>query len=117
MAREAAEHRQLIATWDRLEKRARDLIELDQLAAGDPELEEQVEQERKAIGAELRSRELELLITDPYANHNAVITSSVGQGGVEAQDWVEMLMRMYLKWAERHHFETDIVETSPGEEA
>src|SRR5467141_3548163 len=117
MAREAAEHRQLIAGWDRLEKRARDLIELDQLASGDPELQRQVEEERAAVTTELRSRELDLLFTDPYANHNAVITISVGQGGVEAQDWVEMLMRMYLKWAERKRFETEIIETSPGEEA
>ncbi|MDQ2923506.1 MAG: peptide chain release factor 2 [Candidatus Dormibacteraeota bacterium] len=117
MAREAAEHRQLIGTWDRLERRARDLVELDQLADGDPELETQVAEEKAAIANELRSRELDLLFTDPYANHNAVITMSVGQGGVEAQDWVEMLMRMYLKWAERNHFETEILETSPGEEA
>jgi peptide chain release factor 2 len=117
MAREAADHRQLIATWDKLEKRARDLIELDQLAAGDPELQAQVAEELATISAELRSRELDLLFTDPYANHNAVITISVGQGGVEAQDWVEMLMRMYLKWAERKRFETEILETSPGEEA
>jgi peptide chain release factor 2 len=117
MAREAAEHRQLIASWDRLEKRARDLIELDQLADGDPDLEKQLAEEREAIARELRSRELDLLFTDPYANHNAVITISVGQGGVEAQDWVEMLMRMYLKWAERKGFETEIIETSPGEEA
>ena len=117
MAREAADHRQLIATWDRLEKRARDLIELDQLAAGDPELQAQVEQERVAVSGELRSRELDLLFTDPYANHNAVLTLSVGQGGVEAQDWVEMLMRMYLKWAEHKRFHTEILETSPGEEA
>jgi peptide chain release factor 2 len=117
MAREAAELRQLIATWDRLEKRARDLIELDQLADGDPELEKQLAEERAAIAKELRSRELDLLFTDPYANHNAVITISVGQGGVEAQDWVEMLMRMYLKWAERKHFEAEILDTSPGEEA
>jgi len=117
MAREAAELRQLIATWDRLEKRARDLIELDQLADGDPELEQQLAEEKAAIANELRSRELDLLFTDPYANHNAVVTLSVGQGGVEAQDWVEMLMRMYLKWAERKGFETEILETSPGEEA
>ena len=117
MAREAAELRQLIATWDRLERRARDLIELDQLADGDPELEKQLAEERAAIAKELRSRELDLLFTDPYANHNAVITISVGQGGVEAQDWVEMLMRMYLKWAERKHFEAEILDTSPGEEA
>ena len=117
MAREAAELRQLIGTWDRLERRARDLIELDQLASGDPELEKQLAEEQASIAAELRSRELDLLFTDPYANHNAVITISVGQGGVEAQDWVEMLMRMYLKWAERKGFHTEIVETSPGEEA
>ena len=116
MEREAASHRGLSAGWDRLEKRARDLIELDQRGAGDPDLQRQVEEERHALTAELRSRELDLLFTDPYASHNAVITISVGQGGVEAQDWVEMLMRMYLKWAERKRFETEILETSPGEE-
>ena len=117
MAREVSEYRDLIATWDRLEKRARDLIELDQLAAEDPELEKQIAEEKSAVEKELRSRELDLLFTDPYANHNAVLTLSVGQGGIEAQDWVEMLMRMYLKWAERRKFETEILETSPGEEA
>src|SRR5207248_1745295 len=61
--------------------------------------------------------ELDLLFTDPYANHSAVVTISVGQGGVEAQDWVEMLMRMYMKWAERHRFEVEVVDQSPGEEA
>ena len=117
MAREAAELRQLVGSWDRLEKRARDLIELDELARGDPDLERQLDEERAAISNDLRARELDLLFTDPFANHNAVITLSVGQGGVEAQDWVEMLMRMYLKWAERKHFETEIIDTSPGEEA
>jgi peptide chain release factor 2 len=117
MAREVADIRALIATWDRLEKRARDLIELDQLAAGDPELQQQVAEEKATIEKELRSRELDLLFTDPYATNNAVITISVGQGGIEAQDWVEMLMRMYLKWAERRRFEVEILETSPGEEA
>jgi peptide chain release factor 2 len=117
MAREAAELRQLVGSWDRLEKRARDLIELDELARGDPDLERQLDEERAAISNELRARELDLLFTDPFANHNAVVTISVGQGGVEAQDWVEMLMRMYLKWAERHRFEVEIIDQSPGEEA
>jgi peptide chain release factor 2 len=117
MAREAAELRQLVGSWDRLEKRARDLIELDELARGDPDLERQLDEERIAISNDLRARELDLLFTDPFASHNAVVTLSVGQGGVEAQDWVEMLMRMYLKWAERKGFETEIIDTSPGEEA
>jgi peptide chain release factor 2 len=117
MAREAADYRELVGTWDRLEKRARDLIELDQLAQDDPELEKQVAEERDSIERELRAHELDLLFTDPFANHNAVITISVGQGGIEAQDWVEMLMRMYLKWAERKRFEVEILDESRGEEA
>jgi peptide chain release factor 2 len=117
MARESAEQRQLVGSWDRLEKRARDLIELDELSRGDPDLERQLDEERAAISTDLRARELDLLFTDPFANHNAVVTLSVGQGGVEAQDWVEMLMRMYLKWAERKGFESEMIDTSPGEEA
>ena len=117
MARESAEHRELIATWERLERRARDLVELEQLAQGDADLERQVEDERAAMSREVRAHELDLLFTDPYASHNAVVTISVGQGGVEAQDWVEMLLRMYLKWAERRGFETEIIDESRGEEA
>jgi peptide chain release factor 2 len=117
MAREASENRDLIAAWDRLERRARDLVELAELADGDPDLERQVEEERVALEREVRSRELDLLFTDPYANHNAVITISVGQGGIEAQDWVEMLMRMYLRWAERRGYETEVIDESRGEEA
>jgi len=117
MAREAAENRELIATWDRLERRARDLVELIELSEGDADMERQVADEVAALARELRSNELDLLFTDPYASHNAVITISVGQGGVEAQDWVEMLMRMYLKWAERKRFGTEIIDESRGEEA
>src|SRR5689334_5839113 len=117
MAREAAENRELIATWDRLERRARDVVELEELAEDDSDLEKQVAEEKDAIARELRSHELDLLFTDPYANHNAVVTISVGQGGIEAQDWVEMLLRMYLKWAERRGFENEMVDESRGEEA
>src|SRR5256885_5637996 len=117
MSRESFDNRELVAAWDKLERRGRDLIELEELGQDDAELKEQVATELHAVASELRQRELDLLFTDPYANHNAVITLSVGQGGVEAQDWVEMLMRMYLKWAERRRFQTEILDTSPGEEA
>jgi peptide chain release factor 2 len=80
-------------------------------------MERQVVEELATLEKELRSHELDLLFTDPYATHNAVVTISVGQGGIEAQDWVEMLLRMYLKWAERRRFETEIIDESRGEEA
>ena len=92
-------------------------MELDQLAQDDPDLDRQVIEELAQVARELRAHELDLLFTDPYAGHNAVVTISVGQGGIEAQDWVEMLMRMYLKWAERRGFETEAVDESRGEEA
>jgi len=63
MARESSEYRELIATWDRLERRARDLVELEQLAEDDPDLERQVAEERAAIERELRAHELDLLFT------------------------------------------------------
>src|SRR5256885_1728852 len=117
MSRESFDNRELVAAWDKLERRGRDLIELEELGQDDAELKAQVTNELRAVASELRQRELDLLFTDPYANHNAVLTLSVGQGGVEAQDWVEMLMRMYLKWAERKRFQTEVIDTSPGEEA
>jgi peptide chain release factor 2 len=101
-------------------------VELDELSGGDEELRAQVEVEQIAIDRQLSQLELELLFSDQYADHNAVVSLSVGQGGVDAQDWVEILMRMYLKWAQpsphqvstlRPGCETEVLDTSPGEEA
>lgn len=126
MAREAAECREEVQAWDGLEKRATDLVELAELSDGDEELEGQLASELEALEQELRQRELDLLFADPYANHDAVMTISAGQGGIEAQDWVEMLLRMYSKWAQPSPFqvsfvrpgcEVEILEASPGEEA
>ena len=100
-----------------MERRAHDLVELAQLAAEDPELGPAVEQEASDVQKELGERELDLLFADQYASHNAVLSISAGQGGIEAQDWVEMLLRMYLKWAQRRGLQTDVLEASPGEEA
>ncbi len=77
----------------------------------------QLERERAEIESQLRALELDLLFTDPYSSHNAILSISAGAGGVDAQDWVEMLMRMYLKWAERRRFKTEVLEATPGEEA
>jgi peptide chain release factor 2 len=126
MAREAAENRQEVESWERLEKQARDLIELAQLADEDEELAAQVRDEAFALERELHQRELSLLFSDPYANHDAVVSITVGQGGVDAQDWVEILLRMYSKWASpsahevstlRPGCESELLDTAPGEEA
>jgi peptide chain release factor 2 len=126
MAREAAENREELGSWDRLEKQARDLVELVQLVDEDEELAGQVRGELHKLERELQQRELSLLFSDPYAEHNAVISITVGQGGIDAQDWVEMLLRMYTKWAQpsahevstlRPGAEAELLETSPGDGA
>jgi peptide chain release factor 2 len=126
MAREASEDRDEVESWERLERHARDLLELEQLASQDEELATQVQAEQVALERELQQRELSLLFADPYANHNAVMSITVGQGGVDAQDWVEMLLRMYTKWAApsphevstlRPGCDSELLDTSPGEEA
>jgi peptide chain release factor 2 len=76
-----------------------------------------VTEELQALGRELSSRELDLLFTDPYSSHNAIVSVSAGAGGVDAQDWAEMLVRMYLKWAQLKGFEPEILEARQGEEA
>jgi len=126
MAREASENREEAESWERLEAQARDLIELVQLAGEDEELDAQVRQETRGLERELHQRELSLLFSDPYAGHNAVVSITVGQGGVDAQDWVEILLRMYTKWATpsahevstlRPGCETELLDTAAGEEA
>jgi peptide chain release factor 2 len=125
-AREAAEHRDEFESWDRLERRARDVVELAQLADEDEELARQVQQEQRTLEHELQQRELSLLFSDPYSDHNAVVSITVGQGGVDAQDWVEILLRMYTKWASpsahevstlRPGCEAELLDTAPGDEA
>jgi peptide chain release factor 2 len=61
--------------------------------------------------------ELEAAFKSEYDNRNAILSIHAGAGGTESQDWARMLMRMYLRWAERHGYETEILDISPGEEA
>jgi peptide chain release factor 2 len=126
MARQASENREEAESWERLESQARDLIELVQLAGEDEEMDAQLRQETQALERELHQRELSLLFSDPYSDHNAVVSITVGQGGVDAQDWVEILLRMYTKWASpsahevstlRPGCEAELLDTAPGEEA
>src|SRR5262245_24893970 len=126
MAREASENRDEVDSWERLERHARDLLELEQLVDADAELAGQVQEEQVALERELHQRELGLLFADLYADHNAVMSITVGQGGVDAQDWVEILVRMYTKWAApspheraslRPGCDAGLLDTAAGEEA
>ncbi len=70
-----------------------------------------------ALERELAAREVDLLFSDPYTDHAAILGIHAGAGGTDSQDWAEMLLRMYLRWAEEHRMSVDFIEESVGEEA
>ncbi len=71
----------------------------------------------EGLAAEFDRRRMTLLFSGPYDERSAIISISAGAGGTEATDWAEMLVRMYLRWSERHRFGTEILDRLEGEEA
>src|SRR5262249_31164504 len=66
---------------------------------------------------DIEETEAEMLLSGPNDARDAIVTINAGAGGTDAQDWAEMLMRMYLRWGERHRFKSEIVDEQPGKEA
>lgn len=83
----------------------------------DPELRRELQQRLAAIDAELDRVELASLLSGPYDAGDAVASLHAGAGGIDSQDWAEMLLRMYLRWAEREGLQAELDEILPGEEA
>jgi peptide chain release factor 2 len=102
--------------YDELSGEARDLTELVQLASDDGELDE-VAQNVSTLRHELDRLQEEALFGGEYDAGDAVVSIHAGEGGTDAQDWAEMLLRMYLRWAEARGYKTEVLEASPGEEA
>ena len=87
------------------------------LEEGDPDAEKEVEETLDKLAAKVDSFELQCMFSGEHDENNALLTIHAGAGGTEAQDWVDMLLRMYLRWAEEHGFKTDILDYLPGDEA
>jgi peptide chain release factor 2 len=115
--READGLREELALWGALLKRADDLGEIAELALSDPELASEVDAEADALRVDYERERTMLLFSGPYDERNALLTISAGAGGTEATDWAEMLLRMYLRWAERHRARTEILDQLEGEQA
>lgn len=87
------------------------------LEEGDPDAEKEVEETLDKLAAKVSTFELQCMFSGEHDENNALLTIHAGAGGTEAQDWVDMLLRMYLRWAEEHGFKTDILDYLPGDEA
>ncbi len=111
--------RNWIDPFDRLEARIKSAEELDELLreSPDPEMSEELDSELSTLGGELDAFELRTLLRGPDDYRDAQVEISAGAGGTEAQDWAEMLLRMYTRWAERKGFEMELLDESQGEEA
>ena len=101
--------------WVTLKAQVSDIAELMEL--GDESWLTEFKGQVEALDAEFASRKKELLFNGQYDDHNAIIRISAGVGGTDAQDFAEMLERMYLRVAERSSIETSIVTRSAGEDA
>ena len=101
-----------------LRRRVDDARELTEVLDGsDTTLEQQLEREADEIGDQLEDLELRSLMRGGDDARDALLTIHPGAGGTESQDWAEMLLRMYLRWAERHAFRVEVLDLLEGEEA
>lgn len=105
--------------WQGLSRRIRELRDLFELAQqeDDWKIGEEIAAEANQLAEELDQRELRLALGGPYDAKDAILSVHAGAGGTESQDWAAMLLRMYLRWAEEHGYETDLLDSMPGEEA
>ena len=100
------------STWEEAEI----LLELA-MEEGDPETAKEAETLLAKLDKRVAASELECMFSGEHDTNNAMVTIHAGAGGTEAQDWVSMLLRMYLRWAESNSFQTEILDQLPGDEA
>lgn len=106
--------------WQKTLADLKDLVDIG-LAEDDETLVADIEKEVSgcvsSLNGQLERYELERLLSGEYDESSAIVTINAGAGGTDAQDWAEMLLRMYLRWCELRGFKTEIIDKSPGEEA
>lgn len=115
LSKQSSALRGQIDPWSTLRMQISDLVEL--LDLGDDSMMPEFETQITALEREYAERRKELLFNGEFDTHAAVIKLSSGAGGTDAQDWTEMLERMYLRWADKNDFSVELVERSSGEEA
>ncbi len=112
--------REELTPWLEAQHTANDLLEMVELAGGegDQEVLADVENDAERLKQDVDRLEFQLQLSGPYDRADAIVTITVGLGGIDAQDWVQMLMRMYMRWGERRGgYKAEIIDLAEGEEA
>ena len=115
--RQLAEKKRTAQRWRGLEKKLADVAEMAGISEGDNSILAELGTELDTLSSKVDEYEFQLAFSGEYDARNAIMAIHAGAGGTESQDWAQMLMRMYLRWAERRGFETEVLDTSPGDEA
>ena len=113
------QYKNTIENFNRLKTNHDDVLAMIELAEeeNDESAVDEVKELADKVKTEFEEQKLATLMTGEYDSSNAILTFHAGAGGTEAQDWVSMLLRMYMKWADRHGFKTEVLDILDGEEA
>jgi len=106
-----------VAAWRELASQVDELAELSEMAEGDASMMKEIAAEAVRAKATLSEMRLQLLMSGQHDGRDAILSIYAGAGGTESQDWAEMLLRMYLRWADRQGFAAEIIDQTEGEEA
>lgn len=104
-----------VDSWRSFSRHLQDALELAEL--DDESLRAELETETSAIETELAKRSFTTMLSGKYDHDSAILAIHAGAGGTDSQDWAAMLERMYLRWAERRGYETEVLDITEGEEA
>jgi peptide chain release factor 2 len=113
--KQIADLRDEIAQWEKLTNNIQELLDLSR--TGDESFRVELEKEAERLDQQIERLELSTLLSKPYDKGNALLSINSGAGGTDAQDWGEMLLRMYMRWAEDSHYNISVLDRSEGEEA
>jgi peptide chain release factor 2 len=113
----STEHSRVTKRLERYRRLSQDYKDAAELAAMDGDMADEITASIAPLRAELDRLQEDALFNGEYDAGDAVVTIHAGTGGTDAQDWAEIMLRMYLRWAERRGFQTELIEASPGEEA
>jgi peptide chain release factor 2 len=116
-ARVSSEHARLSRRLERYRNLLQDYQDAQELLAMDGDMAAEIEASIAPLRQELDRLQEDALFSGEYDAGDALVTIHAGTGGTDAQDWTEMLLRMYLRWAQSRSFRTELLEASPGEEA
>lgn len=116
---EIADRKDWVSTWEGAMAASNDVLALIELAseANDASMETEIIDELERCIKAVDNLELKKILSGPDDNRNAILTINAGAGGTEAQDWAEMLLRMYTRWAEQHNFQVLLADEQAGDTA